>query len=942
MAAGTWTGSWPWPTTVGSRAVSIRRRVRYRRAVARPDVGASFGGGQSSDAVTVNDHIGLRADVHAVLSPADRERLLTTVSGAEEWLMAKVLAYAHALGFTAYTSTLLEAWRMSIEGLTRSIVLTTHEHAQVPELGPDDDYGSDPAAAFGIVEARAHRKRGVNLAMFIALFKYYRQAYRRLLTDPVMCPEPFDDADAVATYLERVFDRLELGYATAWAGTSAETQIRELSEANRVATNEKTKVLTLIESLPIPALLVNEQRDLDMMNFAAAQLFLGDRAIPGQMYYQPDLERVAFPQWLGGILDAVDARGTQPPGEPDEVVVDRATAGRRTLRVYVERMLDISAKFAGYAVLLVDVTRERADAVALREAAAVFQDSTNAIVVTDPHGVVRAVNPALATLLGTNADAALGSDVTQLLGCSEELWPRALEPTGTFWADRRWYGEATLRTSAGEQVPGWLTLSSVNNAAGDVDRIIGVFTDVSSLKASEERFEHLSNHDPLTGLLNRVGVRGELDDALHRARRRQRSVGVFFLDLDRFKEINDSRGHSVGDLVLQEIGQRLQAALRSDDILGRIGGDEFLAVVSGIRGESELGVVAGKILSCLREPVHAEDDAFEITGSVGIALYPSDGETSEVLIRNADAAMYRAKALGQDQYAVYTAELTERASQRLELETELRGAIRSGTGLTLAYQPVFELRSGSPVAVEALLRWSHDQLGNVPPSVFVPVAEDIGLMPKLGTWVLTEALAQLNRWRSAGLYVPQMCVNASPTQIERAEFLQELSQALEDAHVGADQLVLEVTEEALFLAHNNGVRALRRIRELGVQVAIDDFGQGYSSLSRLRTLPVDIVKIDRAFIGGLDGALDARHRRAVAQAITDLLHAFGKTIVAEGVEDCATADYLRTAHCELAQGFLYARPLAPTDLAQQWSALTALPAASSMPGRQLAGTDRGR
>ena len=559
--------------------------------------------------------------VFAQLSDADRACLQDVLDTSEEWLMGQVLGYAHILGYTKYTSTLLEAWRMSIEGLNRSISLSAANFSKVPELGPDEDFTTDPAAEFGIAEARAHRARGVNLAMFLGLFKYYRQSYRRLLTDPAVCPVVFSDVAAVVVFVERVFDRIELGYTSEWAGTDAETHIRELSQANLLATNEKTKMLTLIESLPIPAMLVSPDRTIDLLNFAAAELILGDSAAPGQAYYQPTSDVVSFPDWL---VDAVDVADARPEGlssaTPVEVVVDGDV--RKIFQVYVERMLDISAKFAGYALLLVDVTRERADALALREAAAVFEDSTNAIVVTDPNGVVLAANPALGTLLGKDVAQAVGEDVTVLLGRDDVVWPRASVPSAQFWSDRRWHGEVMLTASSGETVTGWLTLSSVAAVSGGVERVIGVFTDVSLLKASEERFAHLSSHDSLTGLYNRVGLHAELEQMLFRATDRQQSVVVLFLDLDRFKEINDSHGHSVGDRVLEQVGQRLDSALRTDDVLARIGGDEFLAAVYGVRGGQDVSVVANKVLSCLRETVYVGELSFEITGSVGVAVFP--------------------------------------------------------------------------------------------------------------------------------------------------------------------------------------------------------------------------------------------------------------------------------------------------------------------------------
>ena len=286
--------------------------------------------------------------------------------------------------------------------------------------------------------------------------------------------------------------------------------------------------------------------------------------------------------------------------------------------------------------------------------------------------------------------------------------------------------------------------------------------------------------------------------------------------------------------------------------------------------------------------------------------------------------MYQAKELGTDQFAIYTPALTQRASQRLQLETEMRAAIRTGAGLSLAYQPMFDLRSGSPVAVEVLLRWNHERLGSVPPALFVPVAEDIGLMPKLGMWVLSSAIKQLGCWDELGVYVPQMCINVSPTQIERTEFEPGVHKALDGSGVAGSRLVLEVTEEALFRTRAVGARTLRHLRADGVQVAIDDFGEGYSSLSRLQNLPVDVVKIDRAFVGGLSGVRpDFATRRAVAAALIELVHALGKSIVVEGVEDADTANYLSGQGCELAQGFLFSQPLTADQVTSQWSTLSA-------------------
>lgn len=854
------------------------------------------------------------------LTAADRADLRAGLLAGETRLMERVLELAHQHGYTRYTSTLVEAWRMSIVGLTASVLVALDRSPEVPEMGPDDDVVADPLAAFGIEEARRHRSRGVNLAMFLSLFKYYRLAYEELVGDLGL-----EEPATARLFLARVFDRTELGYTTEWAGTPGESQIHELSRANLQATNDKTRMLTLVESLPLPAMLVDPTGRIDMANRFAAQL-LGRDAVPGGEYYAgPRAEE--RPPWIREVIERFERRRISGEASTDAIGVTLDTAhGPRQFEAYVDLMQDISHKFVGYAVALLDVTQRHEDEFALRRASTVFTSTTNAILITDGEGTITQVNPAFTATFGWSEAEAAGVSADQLLGTS--VWAAVAGEHDDVGRSGRWSGEATLTTAHGSAVTGWLSVSDVRNADGARD-VIAVFTDVTPLKDSEARLDHLARHDPLTGLANRVVALEQLQLALRSAHRGRRAVAVLFLDLDRFKEINDSLGHSAGDQALQQVAERLSARLRSGDVLARLGGDEFLVVAEGLASIDEAEVVANKVLGALREPVSVDGREFVLTASIGISVFPGDAADADSLIRNADAAMYEAKEHGRNRARFYSPELTERASQRLLLESELRRAINADA-LSLDYQPIVALPEVRLARLEALLRWTSDRIGPVLPATFVPLIEDIGLMPEVGAWVLDRALGQLAQWRAAGVDIPGVSVNVSPAQIEQPGFIESVAELLARHRIPPEDLELEVTEGTVFRVRAHGAALLHHISDSGVRIAIDDFGAGYSSLARLEELPLDTLKIDRAFVSGLGPSSEGERRQAVMDALIDLAHAHRLRVTAEGIERPDELAALAHAGCEFAQGFLISMPVPASqvpDLVARISSLEAGPGA---------------
>ncbi|HEX8430387.1 MAG TPA: EAL domain-containing protein [Longimicrobium sp.] len=425
---------------------------------------------------------------------------------------------------------------------------------------------------------------------------------------------------------------------------------------------------------------------------------------------------------------------------------------------------------------------------------------------------------------------------------------------------------------------------------------------------SAERAEHLAYHDALTGLPNRRLLLDRLGVMLARAGRDGEYVGVLFLDLDRFKVINDSLGHSAGDRLLQEAGARIRAAVREGDTVARIGGDEFVLLLPGLSAPADVQRVASKVTDAVRAPFVLDGDELFVTTSTGAAVAPNDGGDAETLLKHADIAMYRAKDAGGDGFHFFTQAMNERARERLELETALRRALAAGQ-LVVHYQPVWDVEEGRVTAAEALVRWNHPQRGLIQPAAFLEVAEAVGLIAAIDVWVLRTACAELRRWHDAGHTHLSVFVNLSARQFGRPDLLDEVRSALADAGVSPRRLELEITEGVAMRDAVVTEAVLRELKELGVRISIDDFGTGYSSFGYLRRFPLDTLKVDRTFVTDVD---TDEGNAAIASAIIAMAHRLGLRAVAEGVERPGQMEFLREQGCDAVQGFLLSHPL-PAD-----------------------------
>lgn len=448
--------------------------------------------------------------------------------------------------------------------------------------------------------------------------------------------------------------------------------------------------------------------------------------------------------------------------------------------------------------------------------------------------------------------------------------------------------------------------------AGKPTRLIGTMTDITERKEAQEKIVELANFDSVTGLANRNLLLDELRLALASAGRNQHHLAVFFLDLDRFKTINDSLGHAAGDAVLAQVAERFKALIGPGDILARLGGDEFVIVLTQISNSLMAGSVAEAILASFSRPFALDAGSFSTSSSIGISIYPEDGHSADILIRNADVAMFQAKAQGRNNFQYFTAEMNARATERLELETSMRSALQNNEFI-LHYQPQVCLKDGHIMGAEALIRWNHPKHGLISPAKFIPIAEESRLIIPIGNWVLQEACRQAAAWHQAGLGQINMAVNLSPHQLHQSDFLDLISSALETAGLDARYLELEVTESVIMQEVRQVMATLHGIKQLGVKLSLDDFGTGYSSLSYLKRFAFDKLKIDQSFIRD---AGNYQHDSAIVLAIIGLGQTLGMDVLAEGVETIEQLAFLKQTQTSSIQGYLFSKPVAAADFAQ--------------------------
>ncbi|MFK8330870.1 phosphodiesterase DibA [Pseudomonas sp. BJa5] len=577
--------------------------------------------------------------------------------------------------------------------------------------------------------------------------------------------------------------------------------------------------------------------------------------------------------------------------------------------VMVSALLIFSSRARLLNFIGVGARLRREDRERLRMAAAVFDSTLEGVLVTDSAGVIVHVNRAFMQITGYDKDEVIGLRPNKFKsGRHDTAFYQQI--FATLAQKGEWSGEIWNRRKTGEVYPQWQTICSIRDDSGALSHYVAVFSDISAIKHTERELAYLAHHDPLTDLPNRLLFNDRIEQALAAAQANKRGCALLLLDLDHFQSINDGLGHNVGDQLLKMVGERLKDLLGSGVTLARLGGDEFAVLVEHCPQVGQAAALAQSILDVMRPPFEIESQRLFISASVGISLFPSDALSAEQLLRNADSALFKAKACGRAGYALYTEELTAHAQQRVETAAELRRALDQEE-LRVYFQPVHDLLCGKMIGVEALVRWQHPERGLVPPGEFIPIAERTGLIADIDTWVLNQACAQMVQWQAGGRHLEFVAVNISSRLFTHRDLYQQVAKVLRDTGLDPGVLELEVTESAVMEDPEVALEQLHRLRELGLRLAIDDFGTGYSSLLRLKRLPVQKLKIDQGFVAGLPADEDDA---AIVRVIVALGRSMGMQVHAEGIEQAEQAQFLLQQQCLLGQGYWFGRPVPAGEL----------------------------
>ncbi len=641
----------------------------------------------------------------------------------------------------------------------------------------------------------------------------------------------------------------------------------------------------------------------------------------GFLHYVHHEDRAMVQSWLQALL-AGDSVGNL------DFRIVRPDGAERDIHTEAEVKRDEHGRAVQLMGIVQDITEAKHATRQLVLSDNVFENSIEGIVITDAEGVIQRINPAFSDITGYGEQEVMGQN-PRILKSERHDDKFFAEMWGALVEKGQWQGEIWNRRKDGEIYPQWLTITSIRDGQGNIVNYVGVFHDMTEIKLHEEQLRYQAHHDALTGLPNRVLFHDRLGVAMAHARRDENKVAVLFLDLDNFKRINDSLGHTVGDLLLKEMAVRIGRCLREIDSLARYGGDEFIVLFEGVEQEEDVLRAAQRIIEELVPGVSVQGHDFYVTVSMGIAFYPEDGQDQDTLIKNADTAMYRAKESGKNTYRVFTPAMNKRVTEWLAVENSLRKALDLKE-FFLHYQPKVELATGRIVGVEALIRWRRGDGEITSPIDFIPMAEDTGLIVEIGDWVLAQACADLGEILGKG-YGLKMSVNLSPRQFRQEDLLGKIRATLTQAGIGAEGLIFEITERSVMENEQKAIVLLGELRAMGAEISIDDFGTGYSSLYYLKQLPIGELKIDRRFVRDI---MDHGDNMAIVVAIIAMAKSLNLLVVAEGVETEEQLRFLCTHGCDEMQGFLFSRPVAKEVLLEMLDRGERLDVASHDSGSQ--------
>lgn len=608
------------------------------------------------------------------------------------------------------------------------------------------------------------------------------------------------------------------------------------------------------------------------------------------------------------IFDEVYRFAHQDDNWGKEVIKQCKNFNNEPLFIHIRPVKDSRNEITNYIGVFTDVKNQIKYKTELRLANKIIENTSEGVIVTDNIANILTVNHAFEEVTGYSRHEVIGKNPRIL---KSGLHPKSFYEKiwATISAGKTWSGEIWNKRKDGSIYPEWSTICPVkeNNV---ITHFVGVFNDVTEKKQSEERLIKLANYDVLTGVANRYMYNRSLKDYIEEANIKNEQMAILILDLDRFKMINDTLGHNIGDHLLQSVTQRLKGCLRNEEIIARLGGDEFALLVSFEKSRDEVSAVAKQILETFKEPFTFHDHEIYISASIGISSFPVDGIDADTLLKKADIAMYQAKENGRNNFSFYCEEKNEISEKHIKLENFLRKAIEREE-LDVYYQPQLNVKTKEICCLEALLRWDHPELGRVSPAEFIPLAEESDLIIKIGEWVLRKSCSQLKKLHQSGFDHLRMAVNISAMQFQQENFVEVVEQIVKEAKIDPHFLELELTERILMPKASEMNIKLVQLKQLGVMMSIDDFGTGYSSLSYLSRFPIDALKIDQSFIRNI---FENHEDASIVRAILTMAHSLNLKVVAEGVENKRHYHHLVKEDCDLVQGYFISRPLSFRDL----------------------------
>lgn len=690
-----------------------------------------------------------------------------------------------------------------------------------------------------------------------------------------------------------------------WRNASTIGTAWQIQEGNRQISSIMAEFKRTMQILPNAVFRCRRREDGEIYVIFIEGALAEEFHITTERVYGKNIDKVFYPEFLESVNPAFQRVFA------NETLEFQATAFDRIYNIFAKPVYEENNKVLEIVGFVTDVTEKKQTEEQLRLAASVFSNTSEGIIVTDARGKIQSVNPSFSVITGYSKEEVIGQYPSMLRsGRHSEKFYRDMWKS--LLTNGRWVGEIWNRKKNGEIYPQWMTITAITDEQRQTQHYAALFSDITERKRIEAQIHYQAYYDGLTGLPNRFLFQERLAQVLTSMKDNQDMVAVMFIDLDRFKLINDTLGHAIGDSLLREVAERLTGCLRKGDAIARWGGDEFTIYIQNIRDLDEVRQTAENILGMFTEPFLVRGHEFFITASMGISMFPFDGRGIEDLVKNADMAMYHAKEQGKNNYQFFTFAMNTANINRLVLESSLRHALERNE-LSVHYQPQVNVKTGKLIGMEALLRWKHPEWGNISPSDFIPLAEETGIILPIGEWVLRKACQKNKEWQDAGFPPLKVSVNLSARQFRQRNIIELVTNILEETGLEPRYLGLEITESTSMHNIESVISTLRKLNEIGVEISIDDFGTGHSSLSYLSQFPIHTLKIDQSFIKQIDASPD---NAPIVLTVLAMARSLNLDVIAEGVETGAQIAYLKEHECYQMQGHLFSPPLTEEEFEQ--------------------------